>query len=190
MQALNQLLLEIRRKNAENHYFTPSHLVREAMVSDKIRETLLVAKVELYHIDEAIDVIKNGAWNVFAILILMKEPQYILNFIKDDHLQRSTIDTKLPFELKKLEELLKDPMLALDFYDKQWGFAAPFFSSSVFPRILPFDFILPFLREEGLGEGSFGNVYKIQVERSYQQFDREPYHEVSILVLRIRLVKC
>ena len=134
--------------------------------------------MEIYHVNEAVETIRNGAWNVFAILILIKQPQCIVSFIEDDRMQRGPVDHHLPFELTRLEELL-ERVVAQDFHDKQWEFTASSFSGSVFTRVLLDDFVLPFFSDEELGEGSFGAVHRIQVERSYQQFGREPYHVVS-----------
>jgi hypothetical protein len=180
MEALSRGLHTVRRENpTTNHYFTPSHLVRETLKPELIRQSLLDCAVEQHQVDEATQVIIEGAWNVYAILIMIRKPQYILAFIKDDHLQRSTIDNKLPLSLERLNKVLKDPITVDEFYDKQWGFTAPLFSKSVFIRSLPDKFVLPFLTDVELGEGSFGKVYKIQIEHSFQLFGREPYHEVS-----------
>lgn len=181
MEALNRALHMVRRENpTTNHYFTPSHLVRDTLKPDLVRQSLLECVVEQHQVDEATQLIIEGAWNVYAILIMIKKPQHILAFIKDDHLQRSTIDDKLPMDLEKLKKLLKDPITAEEFYDRQWGFTAPLFSRSIFIRSLPEKFVLPFLADVELGEGSFGKVYKIQVEHSFQRFGCEPYHEVSL----------
>ena len=179
MDALYSSISKIRRKNADRRYFAPSHLVREVMTSEKIRKVLLESQIETYHVDEAVEIIRNGAWNVFAILVLIKQPRCIVRFIEDDRMQRGPVDHHLPFEFSRLEYLL-DGMLAQDFHDRQWEFTAPSFSGSVFTRILPDDFVLPFISDNELGEGSFGTVHRIQVECSYQQFGREPYHEVHL----------
>ena len=186
MDALNSSILKIRCKNAVDfQYFVPSHRVRDVMSAQSVRKVLLDSHMEPYHVNEAVEIITNGAWNVFAILVLIKHPQSIVSFIEDDRMQRGPIDHHLPFERTKLKKLL-NPMVAQDFYDKQWEFTAPSFSGSMFTRILPDEFVLPFLSDEDLGEGSFGTVHQIQVERSYQQFGREPYHEVSSRRLWIR----
>lgn len=178
MDTLYSSISRIRRKNVDRRYFAPSHLVREVMTSESVRKVLRDSQMEMYHVDEAVEVIRSGAWNVFAILVLIKQPRCIVSFIEDDRMQRGPVDHHLPFELTKLEELLHG-MVAQDFHDKQWEFTAPSFSGSVFTRILPDDFVLPFLSDEELGEGSFGAVHRIQVECSYQQFGHEPYHEAS-----------
>lgn len=181
MEALSRALHTIRRENpTTSHYFTPSHLVRDTLKPELVRQSLREHAVEQHQVDEATQVIVEGAWNVYAILIMIRKPQYILAFIKDDHLQRSTIDDKLPLDLEKLSKLFKDPITAREFFDRQWGFTAPLFSKSVFIRSLPDKFVLPFLADEELGEGCFGKVYKIQVEHSFQRFGCEPYHEVSL----------
>jgi hypothetical protein len=194
MEVLRKELSTIRQKNTTNHYFTPSNLVLDKLKPELVRQSLLDCAVEQHQIDEAVKVIIEGAWNVYAILIMIRQPRHILDFIKEDHLQRSTIDNKLPLDLEKLTKLLQDPVIATDFYDGQWGFTAPLFSKSVFTRSLPKEFVLPFLTDVKIGQGSFGTVYKIQMERSFQRFGSEPYHEVNIrtechlLVTRVDLV--
>jgi hypothetical protein len=181
MEALNRALYTVRRENpTTSHYFTPSHLVRGTLKPELVRQSLLECAVEQHQVDEATQVIIEGAWNVYAILIMIRKPQYILAFIKDDHLQRSTIDDKLPLDLEKLSKVFKDPITTREFYDRQWGFTALLFSKSVLIRSLPEKLVLPFLADEELGEGSFGKVYKIQVEHFFQRFGCEPYHEVSL----------
>jgi hypothetical protein len=188
LKALRQLLSEIRHKNVQNHYFTPNNSVLEVMKSANIRDILVESGLDDCYIEKTAKVIINSAWNVFAILAMIMKPKYIINFIKDDPLQRSSIDSRLPFELENLEVLLGDFKAAEDFYDGQWGFAAPFLSGSIFNRILPSEFVLPYLRDQHLegDEGTFGVTYRVQVEPSYQRFDnREPYHEVGLSPLLI-----
>lgn len=181
MEKLREGLHKVRQVNpTTNHYFTPNYRVHETLTPELVRQSLLECAVEQHQVDEAIQIILEGAWNVYAILVMIRKPQYILAFIKDDHLQRSTIDDKLPLDVEKLKKVLNDPVTAEEFYDRQWGFTAPLFSKSVFIRSLPDQFILPFLADVKLGEGSFGKVYKIQVEHSFQSFGGEPYHEVCL----------
>ena len=182
MDTLYSSISKIRRKNAECRYFVPSHLVREIMTSEIIRKVLLDSQIEVHHVSEAVEIIRNGACNVFAILVLIKQPGSIVSFIEDDRMQRGPIDHRLPFELIKLKEML-DVTLAQDFHDKQWEFTAPSFSGSSFKRILPDDFILPFLSDKYLNEGSFGAIHRVQVDSSYQHFGRQAYHEVSYRTL-------
>lgn len=135
MEALSRALYTIRRENpTTNHYFTPSHLVRDALKPELVCQSLFECAVETHLVDEATQVIIEGAWNVYAILIMIRKLRYILAFIKDDHLQRSTIDDKLLLDLEKLRKVFKDPITATEFYDQQWGFTAPLFSKSVFIR--------------------------------------------------------
>jgi hypothetical protein len=188
MEALSRELHMVRRENpSTNHFFTPSHLVRDALKPGLVRQSLLDCAVESHQVDEATQIIIEGAWNVYAILVMIRKPQYILAFINDDNLQRASIDDKLPLDLEKLKKVLEDPVTAEEFYDRQWGFTAPLFSKSVFIRSLPEKFVLPFLAEAELGEGSFGKVYKIQVEHSFQRFGCEPYYEVSLSTERFAL---
>ena len=178
MDILYSSISKNRRKNAECRYFVPSHVVREVMTSESIRKVLVDSQIENHQVSEAVEIIRNGAWNVFAILILIKQPRSIVSFIEDDRMQRGPIDHRLPFELIKLKELL-DGTIAQDFHDKQWEFTAPSFSGSVFKRVLPDDIVLPFLSDKYLDEGSFGAIHRIKVDSSYQHFGHQAYQEVS-----------
>ncbi len=95
----------------------------------------------------------------------------------------------MSFIADQLKDLL-DEMMTQNFHDKQWEFTASFFSESVFTRILSDDFVLSFLSDEKFKKRSFETVHRIQVEHSYQQFDRETYHETSYRTLWIELLIC
>ncbi|KAL9041395.1 MAG: hypothetical protein Q9214_004126 [Letrouitia sp. 1 TL-2023] len=186
MELLYSSISKTRRKNAVDfRYFAPSHQVREVMTTENIRSALIHSGTEIHHVNEAIEIIKTSAWNVFAVLVLIKQPQNIVNFIQDDRMQRGPIDHSLPFELGRLEELL-DEQVAQDFYDKQWEFTAPTFSGSVSTRVLPDDFVLPFLSDVEVGEGSFGTV----VRKEFKPRRKQSEYELELRNLSIlRLLK-
>lgn len=168
MEDFRRQLMGIRcRNNKQNHYFYPHRIVHQLVTSKVIHEILKNEKVEPYAIKSAAQYLLNtGGRRIFAILALVQRPQLILHFIKDDQLQQGDPDHKLPFKKELLEDLIPSPT-SEDFWDKQWEFTAPFFSESVFARVLPDEFILPFLNEEDFGEGALGRVYKVQIEQSY-----------------------
>ena len=183
VESLRSSISKIRHKSASDYrYFIPKHKLRKVIDSDSIRKVLFESQMEVYHVDEAVEIIDKGAWRTFAILICINQPLCIVSFIEDAGIQSGLIDNHLPFELTKLEKLL-DRTTACDFYEKQWEFTAPSFSRSVLMRKLPPQFILPFLKDEILKEGGFGAFYKVHIEHSYQRFGGEPHHEASYGIL-------
>jgi hypothetical protein len=171
LEDLHVKLNDIRCKNEDqNHYFFPHQAVCELIDPGIVRKTLGVGsnRVEPYDLEEAARYIdERGGRRTFAILVLLKRPDLFPNFIKDDQLQGSDPDHKLPYGQEKLEALLCPPV-SHEFWDKQWEFTAPFFSESLFARVLPDEFILPFLKKDKLlGTGALGRVFEIVIERSY-----------------------
>jgi hypothetical protein len=57
------------------------------------------------------------------------------------------------------------------FYEKQWEFTAPIFAPFVLRRSLEYETILPFIKEEKLGSGGFGDVYLLDIDPGHQVFD-------------------
>lgn len=132
METLNKSLYSIRRKNSINHFFTPSDDVRKVMKPEIVRKALVEHGILEHHLDEITTVICSGAWNVFAILVLIKVPHKIVTFINNYSFQCGSIDAKLPFGFETLQDILEDSIIAEEFQERQWGFAAPFFASSIF----------------------------------------------------------
>ncbi|KAH8781096.1 hypothetical protein F5883DRAFT_516440 [Diaporthe sp. PMI_573] len=54
-----------------------------------------------------------------------------------------------------------------DILNKQWKFLAPSFSPSVLHQEFKDDLILPFIKNDHIGGGHFGDVYRIEVHRDY-----------------------
>ena len=194
MEALRVKLNNIRCRNEDqNHYFYPHRAIYELINSDITQKILEFYRVKPYEIKEAGSYIaERGGRRVFAILVLLKEPQIFPKFIKDDNLQNSDLDHRLPYTREKLEELLEAP-ISHEFWDKQWEFTAPFFSPSSFARVLPDEFILPFLNKDKLlKKGAFGKVFEIEIERSYLPsglpWQGKVYHDNHSVEYAFRLI--
>ena len=171
------------RNNSQNHYFYPHQAVRELFTPNIVYEIFRDQNIEPHAIEPAVRYLLDvGGRRIFAILALIRGSHLFLDFIKDDKLQRGDPDYKLPFNKDQLEGLLPFPT-STEFWDKQWEFTAPFFSESVFARVLPPEFILPFLNEEDLGEGALGRVYNVQIEQSYLPCGPSWRGEVRSIVL-------
>lgn len=169
MEELHVKLNEIRCRNEDqNHYFYPHQAVCELIEPSVVHKTLEGKKIKPYEAEEAAHyVIERGGRRTFAILILLRMPHLFPRFIKDDKLQHADLDHKMPYGIEKLEQLLPPPA-SHEFWDKQWEFTAPFFSESLFARVLPDEFILSFLKKDKLlGTGALGQVFEILIEPSY-----------------------
>jgi hypothetical protein len=178
MDELRGAILEVQNKhrNVQGRCFVAEEDLRAVLTRGAVNQALYDkdidknCKLELYHIDEAVDVVINGAHRVFAILVLIRYTKFILQFIQGDNYQGSGLDQRLPFDKDRLRSIFHAQAPIEEFYDKQWHFTAPIFSDSVFTRLLPRETILPITEEEQLGEGGFGNVYRITIPPSHQRF--------------------
>lgn len=179
MEELKNLITDLRRQNVECRWFVPHQALYELMTETIVQKAIYDTKIEYYHIREIVQAVVNGGHKIFAILILIGQPESILKFVEDDHLQGSHLDHKLPFQLDKLQKLLSNLSAAKQFHEKQWEFTAPIFTGSVLPRVLEKEVILPFVESSEVGEGGFGVVHLIKVEPSHQEFSQASQHEVS-----------
>jgi hypothetical protein len=178
MDELRGAILEVQNKhrNVQGRCFVAEEDLRAVLTRDTVNQALYDkdidknCKLEPYHIDEAVNVVINGAHRVFAILVLIRYTKFILQFIQGDNYQGSGLDQRLPFDKDQLRSIFQAQAPIEEFYDKQWHFTAPIFSDSVFTRLLPRETILPITEEEQLGEGGFGNVYRIAIPPSHQRF--------------------
>lgn len=83
MDTLYSSIFKICCNSADCRYFVPSHLGRQVMTAENVQKVLLDSRIEMHHVKGAVEIIRNGAWNVFAILILIKQPRGIVSFIED-----------------------------------------------------------------------------------------------------------
>jgi serine/threonine protein kinase len=156
--------------NVEGNHFVSGQPLRQILTRDAIRDALLDRKIFApYHVDQVIDAVLKGAHKTFAILVLIKQPKCIRKFIEHDQYHSSGLDRGLPFEEEKLSIMLPSRRIAVAFREKQWGFIAPIFCESIFTRTLPSMAVLPFLQEEKVGCGGFGEVYMIRIASSHQR---------------------
>lgn len=123
-------------------------------------------KFDAAHIPDVLKVILCGAQRIFAILVQIQATRFIQCFIQDDPYQNDALDSRLPFTRGNLNRILNAkefPFISEEFFSKQWQFAAPIFFDTTFTRSLPPETILPFTKDEKLGEGSFGQVWSIEI---------------------------
>ena len=141
------------------------------LTEDAILEVLRETKIAVHHIEEFTHYIIEGARRTFGILILIRGPECISDFIRSDQFQSqsSQLDHKIPFRYETLETILPKDNVA-DFFETQWEFTAPVFARRVLPRLLEEDTVMPFLDDVIVGEGGFGVVHEIKLHPFHQSF--------------------
>lgn len=126
------------------------------MTEDFIRDTLQVSGTKAHRLDETAKIIFKTRVKIFSVLILIHQPSLIANFIEKDELQ----DRRLPFELQVLEKEIMN-VCGHELYEKQWEFTVPEFFRGTLTRFLNENVVLPFIKDEEIGKGSFGIVHEI-----------------------------
>jgi hypothetical protein len=195
MEKLRNSILELQNKNKNfrRQSFVSEQALAELLTRDAVYQALSDerasddCKLAPFHIEQAIDVVVNGSHKIFAILVHIRQTKSIRQFIENDPFRGSGLDRGLPFDEAKLCDILSEPVIANEFYERQWHFVAPKFSESVFTRTLPQETILPFIKQQLLGEGGFGDVYNIEIASSHQLFHCTSWDvkQVSLRLLNI-----
>ena len=170
MEELKNNIKDLRRTTWDEVSFIPEAKLLELMTRDK-----LLAACEDYlnpaHRDDIVDRIYAGARKVFAILVLLDQPELIINFIVHDQLQ-SRLDQSLPFEISLLAKLLPSRHSVTDFDERQWEFCPLYLSESGIRRSLRKRTILPFIHNEKIAEGGFGTAYDVEIDAYSHGLDR------------------
>jgi hypothetical protein len=137
------------------------------LTRDTISAALHSADLSPLQIPSLTQHIITGGRKVFAILLLLKsEEAQIVQFIKHDQLVYRSLDSRLPFSLEELKTIVTD--IADEFFEKQWELCAPVFLKDVLHRELHDLIHLPFVSEEVIGTGGFGDVYCFELDGGHQ----------------------
>jgi hypothetical protein len=166
-----ELKLTISRLRQENHdlkRFIPHQALKWAITLEQIRTELKDNGVEPTSLDEMANTIFSKAIKIFAILVLIGEPKLIARFLNNYGYFEEELDGRLPFDDPDLERLLGNSDSVNHFREKQWEFVAPVFSGGILPRTLREEVILPFIENEPIGRGGFGDVFKIKIHPAHQ----------------------
>ncbi|KAH7136337.1 kinase-like domain-containing protein [Dactylonectria macrodidyma] len=154
--------------NLPERSFIPQKQLYRLLSRDRISAVIRdIPSIPIHRAENVINIIAKGASKVFAILSLLKgEEGRIVDFISHDQFQQSSLDSRLPFSLEMLQDIIPD--IAIDFYRAQWDLSAPIFSRGVVHRELHDSTRLPFVREALIGEGGFGQVYELELHADHQ----------------------
>lgn len=160
------ILLLHRNRNVEGRNYVPEAALYRLMTEDLLSETLKRLDIERYHIPDLVKAIVDRARKVFAILLAIRKGENIVTMFRHDSLQNTSLDGRLPYSAEMLRQLFPestDELTRLEFLDKQYQFAIPYFTRSTLPRALAVDIILPINAQKFRGQGHFGEVWEIEL---------------------------
>jgi len=176
MNRLIRIILAQEQRDFRDRPFYSSEPLRREITEDIIRDAFrdknagAECRLAPEFIESAVQAILNGGHRVFAILSLNRHARLIRNFAESDSSQDSKLDQGLPFEQLRLQHILDDEPTAREFFNRQWSFTSPVFSSSVFTKSFPQQTIFPFLEQRKLDEGTFGVVFDLNIAPSHHKF--------------------
>ena len=192
MDCVRDELEELEIQNHEQKAFIPQDALKRLFDENKINAIVTelsdTGKIQVYEQEEIVRSVLGNGLRLFATLISLSRPELILKFIEADYFAASQLDSKLPFTKQAVDLILKDDKLSTRFEKHQWRFFLPFFSPDQSHRELGVSTRLPFVRCEHLGEGGFGEVYKMFLPASCQGLVTAAEGEVDLpLVLHMIL---
>ena len=186
MDRIRDELEELEVQNYEQKAFvtqdTLKSLFDEKRVTAIITDLSDTGKIQIYQQEEIVKAILANGRRIFATLISLSRPELILKFIEADHFAGGQLDSKLPFSREAVGHILEDEKLSTRFEKHQWKFFLPFFRADQSHRELRASTRLPFVRCEQLGEGGFGEVYKMILPASCQALVPGAEGEVSTIL--------
>lgn len=144
------------------HNFVPERTIEGIITEDIIKRSLKITNPSNKE-NEVVEFVKTRAKKTFAIVVFSKQDD-IMSVIRS--LKRRGIDdSQLPIKNK---ERLGSKDWASDFYEDQWRFFAPIFSTDNYNYDLEECHILPFVSKDmDSGRGSFGMVSKYLVHQNH-----------------------
>ncbi|KAG8529916.1 uncharacterized protein KY384_005397 [Bacidia gigantensis] len=149
--------------------FVPNSALDHIMTYEAIFRALQeIPSLEPHVIPAYTKHIESKAQKIFAILLLMNAERSIADFLQQD-----LGDAKLPLKFSAdVDSSVLDTAGQRLFTEQQWRFLAPEFTvaRSSISRIFPEETILPFTGQESLSKGSSGQISKIWIHPSHQDF--------------------
>ncbi|EPS37260.1 hypothetical protein H072_9063 [Dactylellina haptotyla CBS 200.50] len=167
MGGLQRAIHKIRVENACGQKFVPENELYEILTPQAVSD-IVFHSVPSHNPDQLVNSIIQNARKIFGILILINQVGCIHQFIERDQYQKRPMDDLLPIPKIYLRDILGDDYIADLFYEKQWEVSVPVFSDYIISRELAPQTILPYLREEYLASGAYGNVYQIDIHPAYR----------------------
>ena len=165
---LREKIDKLRTKSTDDRYFFSQHDIRTLLTDDIIAEAISEC-VQDHAIPEhqgtyVTTRIVNEGKIIFGILVWKKWLHKLIKCI-----EHNVLDSQLPLEVARADEILGN--IGWNFaHNAQWEFLPRILTnemSGIHSRFRKEE-ILPFIDETWLGEGSFGDVFKVSVLPSSQ----------------------
>lgn len=191
MSSLEKKIDDLHFRNSETERFVPYGSLDKLLTEDEIRTAVEESDIEVFRRDYITRVVLSGGKRVFAVLVSIDRLELIYNFIEHDNYSAAKLDDKLPLSKADLETIFGKVNIeseleefkksnaderkrrelqkrsrdverwARHFEDKQYEYIAPSFQRKLTHRILDNRLRLPFKTKKPIGEGGFGDVYKV-----------------------------
>lgn len=166
MSNLKSQIKKLRLENTSFRHFVPELLFYALIQEDAIRRALADLLIDPFQQDELAQRIFQHGRKIFGILILINKAACVSKFVEANVLE----DAKLPFKKDDLMQEVKLSLEEAEKYDKkQWELIAPVFYRGTLSRRFQERTILPFMQDELIGMGAFGDVYKTTLHESHQE---------------------
>lgn len=177
MATLRDQLYNIREQSfcrGERRNFYPTPAVERLLTSQEMSNAVsCIPFVREDQVDLYVSLIKENSLKIFAILLLNGDQRHILQF-----LYRREQDGRIPYDENDLRFL--PPAVAGQFAERQWEFDPVLLVKHEIHREIKEKEVLPFLAEEYLDSGCFGQVYKVKLYRGHQRLVPESRQQVSL----------
>jgi hypothetical protein len=168
---IEELYSQIERdrvRSVSGRYFIEQYKVREIFTADKIELAVSELVVDAHELVGLAKKIQQEGIIVFAILVWMRRPDYIVRFRNHE-----CLNGKLPLHEARAQEIA--PEFGLSFArEYQWEFLPYLFKEDMCDHHCQIDdlgVIFPFTGEVGDPiEGGFGQVSKLTIPTSLQRF--------------------
>lgn len=177
MDALRTELNAIRKESlsrASRGWFFPRDPLLSILTWPRVLEA--VSRSQRVRVDERkliVSLIFDKLPIIFSILLYDENEENFLNF-----LYRQEYDSRLPLTEDDLRFL--EPSVARKFCERQWEFISPLLIKHKLHWELKDREILPFLRDEYIDEGCFGQVFVVSLCPGHQRLVDEVDGQVSI----------
>jgi hypothetical protein len=156
-----------RVRSTSNRYFIQPSKVREIFNPQLIGSALAEIDCQDYDRIRLLEQIQHDGIITFAILVWMRRADFIVKFRNSDHL-----DSKLPIDERRAEDIASEVGLSFA-REYQWEFLPYVFRKDMSDnhrKIYDLCLIFPFVDENDLGEGGYGQISRLTLPSNMQEF--------------------
>jgi hypothetical protein len=158
-------LLRARKRTAHNKWFVPAQKLRQILDRDAVSNHIDTCEIPLHNRDGCIELVLTSATAVFGILVCVRQEVLIMDFISNE-----LLDNKLPLTRSDIEGIDVNEQ----FFIVQSEFISPVFSKRSIILNLKDECVLPFLEDARVGDGGYGNAYRVSLDPLHQDLEKPP----------------